>query len=76
MPRLIFKCPYIKGGTSAACSHLENYVQYAEQVKLLCSNELMRVIIDHAQQIGISQKGVNKRRQKVLDKLRTMMKAK
>ena len=28
MPRLIFKCPYIKGGTSAACSHLENYVQY------------------------------------------------
>ena len=28
MPRLIFKCPYIKGGTSAACSHLENYVRY------------------------------------------------
>lgn len=28
MPRLIFKCPYIKGGTSAACAHLENYVQY------------------------------------------------
>ena len=28
MPRLIFKCPYIKGGTSTACSHLENYVQY------------------------------------------------
>ena len=28
MPRLIFICPYIKGGTSAACSHLENYVQY------------------------------------------------
>jgi len=28
VPRLIFKCPYIKGGTSAACSHLENYVQY------------------------------------------------
>lgn len=30
----------------------------------------------YAQQIGISQKGVNKRRQKVLDKLRSMMKAK
>lgn len=28
MPRLIFECPYIKGGTSAACAHLENYVQY------------------------------------------------
>ena len=28
MPRLIFKCPYIKGGTSAACAHLENYVRY------------------------------------------------
>lgn len=28
MPRLIFKCPYIKGGTSAACPHLENYVRY------------------------------------------------
>ena len=28
MPRLIFKCPYINGGTSAACSHLENYVRY------------------------------------------------
>ena len=31
---------------------------------------------EYAQQIGIAQKGVNKRRQKVLDKLRTMMKAK
>jgi len=28
VPRLIFKCPYIKGGTSAACAHLENYVRY------------------------------------------------
>lgn len=28
MPRLIFKCPYIKGDTSAACSHLTNYVKY------------------------------------------------
>ena len=28
MPRLIFKCPYIKGGTSAATAHLENYVKY------------------------------------------------
>ena len=27
MPRLIFKCPYIKGGTSAT-AHLENYVKY------------------------------------------------
>ena len=31
---------------------------------------------EYAQRIGISQKGVNKRRQKVLDKLRAMMKAK
>ena len=30
----------------------------------------------YAQRIGISQKGVNKRRQKVLEKLRTMMKIK
>lgn len=28
MPRLIFKCPYIKGGTSSATAHLENYVKY------------------------------------------------
>ena len=28
MPRLIFKCPYIKGGTSTASAHLENYVTY------------------------------------------------
>lgn len=28
MPRLIFKCPYIKGGTSSAIAHLENYVKY------------------------------------------------
>lgn len=28
MPRLIFKCPYIKGGTSSAATHLENYVKY------------------------------------------------
>lgn len=28
MPRLIFKCPYIKGGTSAASAHLENYITY------------------------------------------------
>ncbi len=31
---------------------------------------------EYAQRIGISPKGVNKRRQKVLDKLRAMMKAK
>lgn len=31
---------------------------------------------EYAQRIGISQKGVNKRRQKVLEKLRGMMKAK
>ena len=30
----------------------------------------------YGRQIGISQKGVNKRRQKILDKLRTMMKVK
>lgn len=28
MPRVIFKCPYIKGGSSSAASHLENYVRY------------------------------------------------
>ena len=28
MPRLIFKCPHIKGGTSAATAHVENYVKY------------------------------------------------
>jgi len=28
VPRLIFKCPYIKSGTSAATAHLENYVKY------------------------------------------------
>lgn len=28
MLRLIFKCPYIKGGTSSAAAHLENYVKY------------------------------------------------
>ena len=27
MPRLIFKCPYIKGGEDNA-SHLDNYVRY------------------------------------------------
>ena len=31
---------------------------------------------EYARQIGISQKGVNKRRQRVLEKLRIMMKAK
>lgn len=28
MPRVIFKCPYIKGGPSSAASHLGNYVRY------------------------------------------------
>lgn len=28
MPRVIFKCPYIKGGSSSAASHLGNYVHY------------------------------------------------
>ena len=28
MPRLIFKCPHIKGGTSSSASHLGNYVKY------------------------------------------------
>ena len=28
MPRLIFKCPYIKGGTEKAVSHRTNYVKY------------------------------------------------
>lgn len=28
MPRVIFKCPYIKGGSSSAASHLGNYVRY------------------------------------------------
>lgn len=28
MPRLIFKCPYVKGGTKSAAEHLGNYVRY------------------------------------------------
>ena len=28
MPRLIFKCPHIKGGTTSSTSHLGNYVKY------------------------------------------------
>ena len=28
MPRIIFKCPHIKGGTQKASSHLNNYVSY------------------------------------------------
>ena len=28
MPRLIFKCPHIKGGTTSSVSHLGNYVKY------------------------------------------------
>lgn len=28
MPRVIFKCPHIKGGTEQAASHLKNYVEY------------------------------------------------
>ena len=28
MPRIIFKCPYLKGGSKRAASHLHNYVRY------------------------------------------------
>ena len=28
MPRIIFKCPYIKPGTERAAAHLNNYVRY------------------------------------------------
>lgn len=28
MPRIIFRCPYIKGGTDESAAHLENYVGY------------------------------------------------
>ncbi len=28
MPRIIFKCPYIKPGTAKAAAHLNNYVRY------------------------------------------------
>lgn len=28
MPRIIFKCPYIKGGTERTAAHLSNYVKY------------------------------------------------
>ena len=28
MPRLIFKCPYVKGGSQKAAAHLSNYVRY------------------------------------------------
>ena len=29
MPRVIFKCPHIKGGGAKAAAHLSNYVKYA-----------------------------------------------
>ena len=28
VPRVIFKCPYLKGGSERAASHLHNYVRY------------------------------------------------
>ena len=28
MPRIIFRCPYLKGGTAETAAHLENYVGY------------------------------------------------
>ena len=28
MPRIIFKCPYVKPGTKKAAAHLSNYVRY------------------------------------------------
>lgn len=28
MPRVIFKCPYLKGGSERAAAHLHNYVRY------------------------------------------------
>ena len=28
MPRIIFKCPYLKGGTERTASHLHNYIRY------------------------------------------------
>lgn len=28
MPRLIFKCPYIRGGSKKVAAHLNNYVRY------------------------------------------------
>ena len=28
MPRLIFKCPYVRGGSQRAAAHLSNYVRY------------------------------------------------
>ena len=28
MPRLIFKCPYIKGGSAKAAARLGNYIRY------------------------------------------------
>ena len=30
MPRVIFKCPYLKGGSERAASHLQNYVRYMD----------------------------------------------
>jgi len=31
MPRIVFKCPYIKPGTSKAAAHLNNYVHYVAE---------------------------------------------
>ena len=28
MPRVIFKCPYVKGGAANSAAHLGNYVRY------------------------------------------------
>ena len=68
---------------SAICSILCEELHYQLAMLPAQDRELIQALYfeclterEYAKQIGISQKGVNKRRQKVLDKLRSMMKAK
>ena len=68
---------------SAICSILCEELHYQLVMLPAQDRELIQALYfeclterEYAKQIGISQKGVNKRRQKVLDKLRSMMKAK
>lgn len=68
---------------SAICSILCEELHYQLAMLPAQDRELIQALYfeclterEYAKQVGISQKGVNKRRQKVLDKLRSMMKAK
>ena len=68
---------------SAICRVLREKLHHQLAMRSAQDMELIQALYfeclterEYAQRIGISQKGVNKRRQKVLEKLRGMMKAK